>query len=213
MLTPVAPYCERDGLEQMKVEIEAEDEGITVTTKVRWQKPWALIARHQPPATDLFSVRDKKQAKKLLEGGVGISGRKQTAHVFIPEGLDIQCAKCYEWGHSEHRCGRKRPWCRLCAGDRRTTEHKCPAVEYAQGGGGQEVHACHSQVQCVRTDGHPSRSFRLPVQKGGKSVSQGTPSQPGNPTRERIGPPTAHAEMLVLQHNYANGGQVVEAAL
>jgi len=127
MLVPVAPYCERDGLEQMKEEIEAENEGITVTTKVRWLKPWALIARHQPPAaTVLFSVRDKKQAKKLLEGGVRISGRKQAAYIFVPEGLDTQCAKCCEWGHSEHRCGRNRPWCGLCAGDHRT---ECPVVE------------------------------------------------------------------------------------
>ena len=49
VLVPVAPYCEPDGLEALKEEIEAENGGIEVTTRVRWLKPWALIRQHQPP--------------------------------------------------------------------------------------------------------------------------------------------------------------------
>jgi len=82
--SPWPPCCERVGLDQIKAEIEAESEGIEVVTNVRWLKPWALIARHQPPVSAvLFSVRDKKQAKRLLEGGVRISGRKQAAYIFV----------------------------------------------------------------------------------------------------------------------------------
>ena len=47
---------------------------------------------------------------------------------------------------------------------------------------------------------------------GGKGGVQGTPYQSGHPAREGSGLPTAHNEMLVLQHNCANGKQV-EAAL
>jgi len=35
VLVLVKQYCERGGLEQMKMEIEAENEGVEVTTKVR----------------------------------------------------------------------------------------------------------------------------------------------------------------------------------
>ena len=62
-LVPVAPYCERDGLELLKEEIEAENDGVEVSTRVWWLKPWAQIRQHQPKmATVLFSVRDRKQA-------------------------------------------------------------------------------------------------------------------------------------------------------
>jgi len=44
VLVPVAPYCERDGLEMLKEEIEAETGGVEVTTRIRWLKPWALLS-------------------------------------------------------------------------------------------------------------------------------------------------------------------------
>ena len=118
-LVPVAPYCERDGLDLLRDVIEAENDGVEVTTRVRWLKPWAQIRQHQPTmATVLFSVRDRKQAQQLLSG-MRIAGRKCSTATFIPEGTDTQCAKCCEWGHSEFRCNRNRMFCGLCAEDHR----------------------------------------------------------------------------------------------
>jgi len=128
-MVPVAPYCERDGLDILKEVIEAENDGVEVTTRVRWLKPWALIRQHQPPmATVLFSVRNRKQAQKLV-AGMRIAGRKYNAAAFIQEGTDAQCAKCCEWGHTEFKCNRNRVFCGLCAEDHTTDKHTCPVKD------------------------------------------------------------------------------------
>jgi len=126
VLVPVAPYCEQNGLDILKEEIEAENGDVEVTTRVRWLKP---IRQHQPPmASALFSVRDRKQAQQLI-AGMRIAGRKCNAATFIAEGTDSQCAKCCEWGHTEFRCSQNRVFCGLCAEDHTTDKHMCPVRE------------------------------------------------------------------------------------
>ena len=172
VMVPVAPYCERDGLEMLKEVIEAENDGTEVTTRIRWLKPWALIRQHQPPmATVLFSVCDRKQAQKLL-AGMRIAGRKHTAAAFIPEGTDSQCAKCCEWGHTEFRCNRNRVFCGLCAEDHTTDKHSCPVKDCRQARG----RLCpHTVVRCAacNEDSHPATAFSCPARKAAKAAARG----------------------------------------
>jgi len=184
VLVPVAPYCEMTGLDALKEEIEAENEGVEITTRIRWLKPWALIRQHQPPmASVLFSVRDRKQAQQLISG-MRIAGRKCNAASFIPEGTDSQCAKCCEWGHTEFRCNRNRVFCGLCAEDHTTDEHSCPVKDCRQ----RQGRLCpHTTMRCAacNEDGHPAKSFSCPARRAAKAAARGIHASQEAPEKEQ----------------------------
>ena len=150
-------------------------------------------------------MRDKKQAKKPTEGGVRISGRKQAAYTFTPEGL-IPSVRSAASGatRSAQECDRNRPWFGLGAGNDQTTEHKCPVAD-CKAVGRMCSHVIHTCAAC-------KQEGRLPEKQAARAASRGHHISQDTQQENEADSPPPHNEMLVLQHNCANGKQV-EAAL
>lgn len=193
VLVPVAPYSERSGLDQLKAEIEAENEGVEVKGRIRWLQPWAKLRHEQPVrASVIFSVRDRKTAQRLTTS-MRIAGCKATALPFIPEGVDTQCRRCCQWGHSEFKCQNTRLYCGLCAGNHLTAQHQCPVRDcQAMKGRGCD----HVEKRCVacKAAGHSATAFTCPARRAARAAARGQhygPERPDNAEEQKDARPAS----------------------
>jgi hypothetical protein len=121
-----------EGLQKMREEFEAENEGIKVPTQVRWlANPCTIRERRQngeiAASSVVFEVKGSKAAQVLVKKGIKAAGVWYGVEAYTNEGPDSRCELCCGWGHIENKCGNK-PTCGYCSGHHRTSDHKCNVV-------------------------------------------------------------------------------------
>jgi hypothetical protein len=121
-----------EGLQKMREEFEAENEGIVIPTQVRWlANPRTIRERRQngeiAASSVVFVVKGSKVAQSLVKKGIKAAGVWYRVETYTNEGPDSRCELCCGWGHIENKCGSK-PKCGYCSGHHRTGDHKCNVV-------------------------------------------------------------------------------------
>jgi len=121
-----------EGLQKMREEFEAENEGIVIPTQVRWlANPRTIRERRQngeiAVASVVFVVKGSKIAQSLVKNGIKVVGVWYRVETYTNEGPDSRCELCCGWGHIENMCSSK-PKCGYCSGHHQTSDHKCNVV-------------------------------------------------------------------------------------
>jgi hypothetical protein len=102
----------REGLQKMRDEFEAENEGIVIPTPVRWlTNPPTIRERRQngeiAASSVVFIVMGSKMAQSLVKTGIKAAGVWYRVETYTNEGPDSRCELCCGWGHIENKCGSK----------------------------------------------------------------------------------------------------------
>jgi len=120
------------GLQKMREEFEAENEGIAIPTQVRWlANPCTIRERRQnreiAVSSRLFVVKGSKVAEMLIKKGIKPAGVWYRVEAFTNTSPDSRCQLCCMWGHIQSKCG-SMPKCGCLSGNDRTSDHKCNVV-------------------------------------------------------------------------------------
>jgi hypothetical protein len=124
------------GLEKLRQEIQAENEGVVVPMAINWLGRTADIKEKrksgEKQATSVvFSIKGKKIAQRCLEKGLRAAGVWHEVERYIHAGPDTFCESCCGWAHHDSKCGRLGLGvvkCMLCAGKHKTEDHQCDVV-------------------------------------------------------------------------------------
>jgi len=121
-----------EGLQKMREELEAENEGIVIPTQLRWlANPRTIRERMQngenAPSSVVFVVNGSKVAQSLVKKDIKPAGVWYRVETYTNEGPDSRCELCCGWGLIENKCGSK-PKRGYCSGHHRTSDHKCNVV-------------------------------------------------------------------------------------
>ena len=191
------------GLEKLREEIVAENEGVEVPMQIRWlgrvpDIKERVVADGIRGSSVTFVVRGQLMADKIIKRGVRAAGRHYQVEAFIEVRPDSICGACSGWGHGEHSCASPTaPRCALCAGEHRTVDHKCTVNECKAPRGSVCIHLI---ARCPNCKGpHSARSDQCPKKKeaqqkatgwkGRESVAQGPAPTPPPPTPQLEGHP------------------------
>jgi len=144
------------GLEKLRHEIQAENEGVVLPLAISWiggpKDVQKKKAEGKKASSVVFAVKGSKMAEKVLKGGLRAAGMKFDVEKFINAGPDSFCGVCSRWGHVEAKCGSlKMPACMLCAGRHLTKDHKCNVVGCKANAG---QNCAHNVDKCVNCKGN-----------------------------------------------------------
>jgi hypothetical protein len=200
IMVPYARYRGRDGLGVLREEIEAENQDIVIPPfSMKWMRAW----RHneelwrkgslwQGRASVIFKVPNKAAGQKLLKE-IWVAGNRFQAEIFVPSKADSLCAICNMWGHSEFRCYSRNPACGICAGEHRTSEHRCEVSTC-----GKQARVCeHAVVKCPNCGGaHQVQDRRCQVKAAAIGIARNGPgpSQQQHVGSQRRTPPQARRD-------------------
>ena len=120
------------GLQKMRKEFEAENEGVTIPTQVWWlANPRAIRERRQigeiAASSVVFVGKGSKLVKGLVKKGIKAVGVWYRVGAYTNAGPDNRCELRCGWGHIENKCSSK-PTCGYCSGHHQTSDHKCNVV-------------------------------------------------------------------------------------
>jgi len=117
------------GLEKLREEMEAENDGLRFPMQVRWlgrlediKKRWKEGKIASSSVT--FAVRGDAEAKRLVKEGIRVCGKKMEVDWYVEAKPDTQCKVCSGWGHIEEKFASP-PRCNICAAGHRTDQHQC----------------------------------------------------------------------------------------
>jgi len=121
-----------EGLQKMRAEFEAENEGIAIPTQVRWRvNPHTIRERRQngeiASSLVVFVRTASRLAQSLIKKGIKAAGVWYHIEAFTNACPDSRCELCCGWGHIENKCGNKTK-CGYCSGNHWTSDHKCNLV-------------------------------------------------------------------------------------
>jgi hypothetical protein len=121
-----------EGLQKMREEFEAENEGVAIPAQVRWlANPRTIRERRQngeiAASSVVFVVKGNKVAQRLVKMGIKAAGVWYRVETYTNAGPDSRCELCCGWGHIENKCSSK-PTCGYCSGHHRTSDHSCNVV-------------------------------------------------------------------------------------
>ena len=121
-----------EGLQKMREQFEAENEGIVIPTPVRWlANPRTIRERRHngemAGSSVVFFLKGSNVAQSLVKKGIIAVGVWYQVETYTNEGPDSRRERCCGWGHMENKCGSK-PKCGYCSGHHRTGDHKCNVV-------------------------------------------------------------------------------------
>jgi len=144
------------GLEKLRQELQAEDEGVGLPLAINWiggpKDVQKKKGEGKKRSTVVFAVKGSKMAEKVLKGGLRAAGVKYDVEKFMNAGPDSFCGTCSSWGHVEAKCGSlKMPACMLCAGRHLTKDHKCNVVGCKANAG---QNCSHNIDKCVNCKGN-----------------------------------------------------------
>ena len=208
------------GLEKLREELEAENEGLEIPMQIRWLGRVPVI--RERAATDgirgssvTFVVRGQPMADRFIRSGARAAGKHYQVEAFVEARPDTICGICSGWGHGEHNCSfPNMPRCALCAQQHKTADHTCPV----QGCRATKGSVCsHLMAKCPNCKGpHGARSDQCPKKKevqekaqgwrGKESTVQPAATPPGQRTMPRTSqapcstpppPPSAAPEAMV----------------
>jgi len=131
---PLVQYMGKgaEGLQKMREEFEAENEGIAIPTQVRWiANPRTISERRQngeiTASVVVFVVKGSRLSQSLMKKGIKAAGVWYHVEAFLNAGPDSWCELCCGRGHIENKCGNTHK-CGYCSGNHRTSDHKCNVV-------------------------------------------------------------------------------------
>jgi len=121
-----------EGLQKMREESEAENEGKVIPTKVRWlANPCTITERWQngeiTVLSVVFVVKGSKVAHTLVKTGIKAAEVWYRVEKSTNKGPHTRCEVSCGWGHIENKCGSK-PKCGYCSGHHWTRDNKCNVV-------------------------------------------------------------------------------------
>jgi len=155
------------GLEKLRQELQAEDEGVVLPLAINWIGGPKDVQKKKPegkkPSTVVLAVKGSKMAEKVIKGGLRAAGVKYDVEKFMNAGPDSFCGVCSRWGHVEMKCGSlKRLACMLCAGRHLAKDHKCNVVGCKANAG---QNCTHNVDKCVNCKGNRIAKAKCCVKK------------------------------------------------
>jgi len=147
-----------EGLQNIREEIQAENEGGAIPAQVSWlSNPRMIREREQrweiKASSVVFIVRGKKVAQRLVNKGIIAAGVRYKVEPYTKARPDSLFKLCCRWGHIQSKCSHHRPKCGYCARPPRLGEHRCHMVGCASK---QGTVCSHTQVQCPNCKGNYS---------------------------------------------------------
>jgi hypothetical protein len=199
ILVPYGRYRGAGGLDLLREEIEAENQGVVIPPfSMRWirarrfnEEQWQRGSLPGGKASVVFKVPNKGAGQKLLEE-IWVAGNRFRAERFLQSKADTLCDICSMWGHSGFRCHSRKAACGICAGEHKTAEHVCEVTTC-----GKKARACaHTRVKCPNCRGeHLAQDGRCEMKRVAIGIARGgysgTQQTPANPRMRRAGPPAA----------------------
>jgi len=121
-----------EGLQKMRDKFEAQTQGVTIPTQVRWLvNPRTIGERRQKgeiaTSSVVFVVKGSKVGKDLVKMGNKAAGVWYHVKTYTNVGPHGRCELCCGRGHIENKCSTK-PTCGYCSGHPWTSNHKCNVV-------------------------------------------------------------------------------------
>jgi hypothetical protein len=96
-------------------------------TRVRWLYDQARLSRMRKEGKThgslLVGFPTQEMQKKAVQGGLVIQAQLHDARLFEMAMIEVQCFRCYGWGHTQAVC-KKKARCGRCAGPHQT--NNCP---------------------------------------------------------------------------------------
>jgi hypothetical protein len=204
---PLRRYMRDDtaeGLQLLREEIEAENPGVTVPLASWLAAPRVVRARWQREEINnssvVFAVKERSAADRLCTKGLRAAGVYYTVERYIPDGPDVICTRCCDWGHIEEKCKHSTPRCMWCAGNHRSSDHRCIVTLCSAKPGDR---CKHTTEKCCNCGGnHNARSKHCPRKieairrakalryGGSKETQPPTETSSRDPTTEQARPAT-----------------------
>jgi len=121
-----------DGLQKLRDEFKAENEGIVIPTQGRWlANPRTVRDGRQngeiPASSVVFVINGSKLGQSVAKKGIKAAGVWYRVETYTNKRPDSRCELRCRWGHIENKCGSKRN-CGYCSGHHQTSDHKCTLV-------------------------------------------------------------------------------------
>ena len=118
------------GLQRLREELEAENEGIWVPTAARWlcgtvtRTPFNEGRLTRPSV--VLTVVEEAAAGCLCQRGACLVGVRHEVEPFEKGRQDAFCSRCCAWGHIAPQCPAADSRCALCREVHQTSGHRCP---------------------------------------------------------------------------------------
>jgi hypothetical protein len=154
------------GLEKLREEIHAENEGVIIPMAIRWMGRVADIKEkkksgEKQASSVVFAIKGKKMAQRCLEKGLRAAGVWHEVERYVNSGPETFCESCGGGGHHVSKCGRLgMVRCMLCAGTHKTEEHQCDVVGCKAKKGQNCNHNANKCANCK--GGHIAKSNECP---------------------------------------------------
>jgi hypothetical protein len=153
-----------EGLRLLREEIEAENPGVTIPTAGWLTAPRLVKARWSrkeiSSSSVVLAVKERSAADRLRTTGLQAAGVHYKVERYIPAGPDAICSRCCEWGHIEENCKHPTPRCMWCAGNHRSSDHRCLETTCSAKPGDR---CSHLTEKCCNCGGkHNARSKHCP---------------------------------------------------
>jgi hypothetical protein len=174
-----------EGLRLLREEIEAENPGVTIPIAGWLTAPRLVKARWSrneiSSSSVVLAVKERSAADRLRTTGLKAAGVHYKVERYIPGGPDAICSRCCQWGHIEEKCKHPTPRCMWCAGNHRSSDHRCLETTCSAKPGGR---CSHLTEKCCNCGGqHNARSKHCPqkaeairrakaIRSGGHSVER-----------------------------------------
>jgi hypothetical protein len=153
-----------EGLRLLREEIEAENPGVTIPLASWLAAPRLIKARRDrgeiSKSSVVFAVKERSAADRLRTKGIRAAGIYYAVERYVSEGPDAICARCCVWGHIEEKCEQSTPRCMWCAGNHRSSDHRCLETVCSAKPGDR---CQHTTEKCCNCGGkHNARSKHCP---------------------------------------------------
>jgi hypothetical protein len=200
ILVPYGQYRGKNGLDGLREAIEAENSGVVIPPfSMKWMRAWRIYEEQwqrgtlpRGRASVIFKVPNKAAGRGLVKE-IWVAGNRFQAEIFVPSKADTLCTICSRWGHSEFRCHSRQPACGICAGNHRTTEHRCEVATC-----GAQAKACgHTTAKCPNCgQQHQVQDRRC----GAKMQAMGIARGHGHPGRQTTTEENRNRPRLIDPH-------------
>jgi hypothetical protein len=96
---------------------------VKLVTSPRWLTS-SKVREEKSRSSIVIAISDHELAKKIINRGIWVDGRRTITEKFMRVKPTDQCSKCYGFGHHAVRCTEETR-CRICAASHATRQHIC----------------------------------------------------------------------------------------
>jgi hypothetical protein len=196
-----------EGLQLLREEIEAENPGVTIPLASWLAAPRLIKARQArgeiSKSSVVFAVKERSAADRLRTKGLRAAGIYYAVERFVPEGPDATCARCCAWGHIEEKCEHPTPRCMWCAGNHRSSDHRCIMTVCSAKPGDR---CQHTTEKCCNCGGeHNARSKHCPQKT--EAIRRAKALRSGGDKRTRDEPVRSRTDLTAPSQSTPTGIQ------